>query len=84
MSCQRWTEHLYSGTEADIHQTLPTVWPADLRCHQDDEIVGWTHEGHRREELMLLGVELVEQEVSSGPVSVELTRKLLEVRTGLI
>lgn len=33
---------------------------------------------------MLLGVELVEQEVSSGPVSVELTRKLLEVRTGLI
>ncbi|CAK9091470.1 Superoxide dismutase [Mn] [Durusdinium trenchii] len=45
---------------------------------KDDEIVGWTHEGHRREELMLLGVELVEQEVSSGPVSVELTRKLLE------
>eukprot|EP00435_Cladocopium_sp_Y103_P013172 s5588_g3.t1 len=44
---------------------------------KDHEIVGWNPDGSRRNELMLLGVELVEPE-REGPLSLELTQRLLE------
>ncbi|CAL1134717.1 unnamed protein product [Cladocopium goreaui] len=43
---------------------------------KDHEIVGWNPDGSRRNELMLLGVELEPER--EGPLSLELTQRLLE------